>query len=389
MMKEQGKKELALEIRNAKEMAASGKVDESFAIFDKLREKYPDDREVAENLEALRKRINNDQYLQTVRNNIMEGLNIYKKGNIRGAIVKWQEGLNFDPENTQLKAYIKSAEEKFRIAENLPGILAEGVEIYKTGKIEEAIEKWREVIKLEPDNTRAKAYIDSANVKLREYKLKKETDSMIKSAQEESAQGNDLEALLLYKQVLNLKPDLREIKDVMERLYQKLTKEDFGSDVEAAIISEAFIRGIDRLLEDDYMSALKEWKKAIEKRPLEKKLKDYSEKVKAILKTRLEELMSDADETYREKRYTETMDSLNKILKIDASNEFALKYMLDVKPMIGEEIQKAYREAMDYYNDNKLEQCRDKLLTVLHMDPDYLAAKKRLEEVNERISKIK
>ena len=310
MLKEQGRKDLVAEIKAAKELSAGGMVKESFAAFEKLRDKYPDDREVGENLEALRMRLSADQNTQDVRNMIMEGLNIYKKGNIKGAIVKWQEGLSLDPNNAQIKAYIKSAEEKVAIAANLPGIIAEGVAVYKTGKIEDAIEKWREALRLDQSNAQARSYIDGAEQKLRELKLKKEIDAMFKSG------GNDLEALLQFSHALNLKPDSAEIKTAMDDVYGRLAKEDFGKDVEAALASEAFIKGINKLLEEDYMSALREWKKVVEKRPLETKLKDYMEKVKKILKSRMEDLMEKVDESYRNKKTAETMEYLNKILRI-------------------------------------------------------------------------
>lgn len=389
MLKEQGRKDLTAELKTGKDLAAAGKVKEAFAIFEKMRDKYPDDREVADNLEVMRKRLNNDQYQQTIKNVILEGLNIYKKGNIRGAIVKWQEGLGLDPENAQLKAYIKSAEEKFEIASNLPNILAEGLEIYKTGRVEEAIEKWKEVLKFDANNVQAKSYIEGAEQKLRDFKLKKEMDALVKAAQEESSKNNDLEALLLYKRAMNLKPDSADIKTAMDAAHAKLGKEDFGKDVEAALISEAFIRGIDRLMEEDYMSTLREWKKAVEKRPLEKKLKDYTEKVKTVLKNRLEGLMAKTDESYRSRRYTETLESINVILKIDAANEFALKYLRDIKPLIDEESQRLYKEAMDFYGESKLKECRDRLLSVLKIDPNHITARKRLEEVNERLAAVK
>jgi twitching motility protein PilT len=386
MLKEQGRKDLAAEIKAAKELSARGLIKESFAIFEKLREKYPDDREVGENLEALRNRLSSDQNSQDVRNMIMEGLNIYKKGNIKGAVVKWQEGLSLDPNNAQIKAYIKSAEEKITIAASLPNIIAEGVAIYKTGRIEEAIEKWREAIKLDQGNVQARSYIEGAEQKLRELTLKKETDAMFRSGQEEMSQGNDLEALLLFSHALNLKPDSREIKAAMDESYAKLAREDFGKDVEAALASEAFIKGINKLLEEDYMSTLKEWKKVVEKRPLETKLKDYMEKVKKILKVRMEDLMEKVDESYRTKKMADAMVYLNRILHIDPANEFALKYMRDLKPLFDEEASGLYREAMDLFGESKLKESREKLLAVLRIDPNHLTARKRLEEVNERLS---
>ncbi len=386
MLKEQVRKEYTSDIRAAKDAANAGKIKEAFTMFEKLREKYPEDKEIAENLEATRKKLNNDQWQQNVKNTIMEGLNIYKKGNIKGAIVKWQEGLTLDPENAQIKSYIKSAEEKINQMNNLPAILAQGVEIYKTGKIDDAIAKWREVLVFDPGNTQAKSYIDGAEQKMKEFKLKKEIDNLVKWGSDEMNGGNLLEALLYFKRALALKPEAPELKKSMDESYAKLLKEDFGNDVEAAITAEAFKKGVDSLLEEDYFATLKEWKKAIEKRPLEKKLKDYIEKVKKILKNRLEGLMEKTDDSYRNKRILEVVDNINKILHIDPTNDFALKYLRDVKPLVEEETQRIYSEAMALLADSKLPECREKLLLVMKIDPNHLTAKKRLEEVNERLS---
>jgi tetratricopeptide (TPR) repeat protein len=386
MLKEQGRHELTTEIKAAKDTAARGLIKEAFAMFEKLREKYPDDREVGENLESLRNRLSSEQFSQDIKNIIQEGLNIYKKGNIKGAIVKWQEGLSIDPASAQLKAYIKSAEEKLAAAENLPGIIAEGVAIYKTGKIEEAIEKWNEALRLDGSNAQARSYISGAEQKLRELKLKKETDSVLKSGMDEINAGNELEALMLFKRALNLKPDSAEIKNALDASYGRLAKENFGEDVDGALASEAFVKGINRMLDEDYLAALKEWKKVVEKRPLEHKLKDYMEKTKKILKNRLETLMENADESYRNKKTADTMDYLNKILHIDPANEFALKYMHDLKPIFDEEVSKLYREASDLYAAGRFRESKEKILMVLRIDPGQPAARKKLEEINERIS---
>jgi tetratricopeptide (TPR) repeat protein len=140
------------------------------------------------------------------------------------------------------------------------------------------------------------------------------------------------------------------------------------------------------MLDEDYLAALKEWKKVVEKRPLEHKLKDYMEKTKKILKNRLETLMENADESYRNKKTADTMDYLNKILHIDPANEFALKYMHDLKPIFDEEVSKLYREASDLYAAGRFRESKEKILMVLRIDPGQPAARKKLEEINERIS---
>jgi len=390
MLKEQSKKELNNELKKVKDMVAQNKSKEAYAELEKLYSKYPDNREITEMLENIKRNINKQQYEQTLKDIILEGLNIYKKGNIQGAIVKWQEGLNIDPENQQLKSYIKSAQEKLEIINNLPKLLNEGLEIYKTGSINDAINKWEEILKIDPGNKQAINYITGAKQKLKELKLKKEIEGLISKADEEISKNNDLAGLLLYKRALILNPNNQTIDKKIDEVKEKLLKQDFGgTDVEAALTAEAFRKGIEYLFEEDYISTIKEWKKALEKRPLEKKLKDYIDIVKDILKKRLEELMEKTDQAYRERHLDETIDNINNILKIDPTNEFALKFMRDIKSLIDEEVQKKYKEAIDLMDAGRLKETREMLLYILKLDPNHLSAKKRIEEVNESLSKLK
>ena len=390
MLKEQSKKELNNELRKVKDLIEQKKSKEAYELLEKLYSKYPENSEITEMLENIKRNINKQQYEQTLKDIILEGLNIYKKGNIQGAIVKWQEGLNIDPENQQLKGYIKSAQEKLETINNLPKILNAGLEIYKTGNITEAINKWEEVLKIDPGNKQAINYITGAKQKLKELRLKKEIEGLISKAEEEIKNNNDLAGLLLYKRVLALNPNNQEIDKKIDEIKERLIKQDFGgTDVEAALTAEAFQKGIGYLFEEDYISTIKEWKKALEKRPLEKKLKDYIDIVKNILKKRLEELMEKTDLAYRERRLDETIDNINSILKIDPTNEFALKFMRDIKSLIDEDVQKKYKEAIDMMEAGRLKETRELLLYILKLDPNHMSARKRLEEVNESLSRLK
>lgn len=390
MLKEQTKKEFDNQLKQGKALLSSGKYREAYEFYSKLRSKYPDNQEIAQTLEMIQQKINSEQFQEQIKAIILEGLNIYKKGNIKGAIVKWQEGLNLDPDNVQLKTYIKSAEEKIQVVGNITSLLNEGVEIYKTGRINEAIQKWQEVLKIEPNNSQAKIYIESAKQKLREIAQKKEQEELFRKGEEAFNAGNALEAISYLKRALNFKPDDEKVKKKYEEVYNTLMAETFGgTDVESAITAEAFQKGLVKFLEEDYITTIKEWKKAIEKRPLEKKLKDYLDKVKDILKKRLENLMEKVDEYYRENRILDALEKINDILKIDPTNEFALKYLRDIKPLVEQEVQQIYKTGMEFYEQNKLKEAKEKFEMILKIEPEHLSAKKRLEEINERIEKLK
>ncbi len=385
MMKEQTQKELKAELQKGKALLSQNKFQEAHELYEKLLAKYPDVKEAQEGINIAKKNLNSEAFAQTIKNILMEGLNIYKKGNIQGAIVKWQEGLQMDPSNQQLLNYIKSAQENLKLASMIPGMINEGLEIYKTGRIDEAIAKWSEVLKVDPNNVQAKGYISSAQQKAAELREKKEIESSLAAAAAAAASGSFIEAMMLYKHIVDIKPSVVEAKNGFEEARAKLMAESFGNDVEAELANEAFRRSIDLVIKENYFEAIKEIKKAAEKRPLDKKLKDYMEKVKAALKSRLESLMVKTDEAYRSRNIFAAVEYANSILRIDPANEFALKYIRDIKPMIDAETDRMYKQAVELITNMKLKEAKEILEKILKADPSHVTAAKRLQEVNESI----
>lgn len=388
MLKEQNRKDYEAAISRVRELMSSNKQKEAYDMCEKLGIKYPDNKLVAELMQAAKLSLNKEEYTQNIKKIITDGIAIFKSGNLKGAILKWQEGLNFDPNNPQLKQYIRNAEERIAAAENIPGILAEGVEIYKQARFDDAIDKWKEVLELDPDNQNAASYIETAEQKKREYRIKKEAEELGARAREEAERGNDLEAVLIMKRAVLIRPT-DEVKGAFEAMHQKLLSENFGEDTEGQLIAEAFRKGLERLLEEDYFTAIREWKKAVEKRPLEKKLKDYIERVKQLLKARLEELIQKTDEEYRQRNIPEAMGHINKIILMDPTNEQALKYQRDLKPLAEEQTQKLYAEGIELMNSGKLAEAKAKMFMVMKITPDHMTAKKRLEEINESLDRLK
>lgn len=390
MLKDQVHKELEEQIRQAKALFAANKMREAYAAFEKILSQDPTNKEIADLMEKVKVTVNKEQNQQLIKSMINDGLNIYKQGNIKGAILKWQEVLNMDPDNMQAKSYIKSAEERQETANAVPQIIAEGVELYKTGKVEEAINTWKKVLKMDLTNAQAKAYIESAEQKLKEFRLKKEIEKLHKKGVEEAEAGNLLQAIFSLKKALNLKPDSQEIQKNFDDTYNRLISDSISADksVDSEVAVESFKKGLDEFLKENYVDTIKEWKKTQEKRPLDKKLKDYIDRAKDIFKARLEELIEKMDEAYRTKNVVEMTNYSNAILKLDPTNEYTLKFLRDVRPMIEEEAQNKYKEAMDLYNDNKLKEAREKIISALQMAPDHVTAKKRLEEINERLAKV-
>ena len=99
-----------------------------------------------------------------------EGVSLYEGGDKEKARGKFQEVLTLKPNDDTANDYIKKltgqeAHEKVD-AEQVKALYYDGVNLYINGKIHEAIEKWQECKKLDPNNINAQKNIEKAMVKL-------------------------------------------------------------------------------------------------------------------------------------------------------------------------------------------------------------------------------
>jgi len=99
-----------------------------------------------------------------------EGVSLFEGGSQDKAKVRFQEVLKFNSSDETANDYIKKmtgkqAPEKVD-AEQVKALYYDGVNLYINGKIQEAIEKWRECLKQDPGNVNAQKNIDKAMVKL-------------------------------------------------------------------------------------------------------------------------------------------------------------------------------------------------------------------------------
>lgn len=88
--------------------------------------------------------------------------------------------------------------------------------------------------------------------------------------------------------------------------------------------------------------------------------------------------MEKVDTYYRNKQIINAMTCINEILKIDPTNEFALQYLRDIKPLVENTTQEMYKEAMELYSQNKLKDTKEKLEQILKIDPNHITAKKKI-----------
>ena len=125
----------------------------------------PDDPRINENLFKVQKDISN-----TVKDLDAEGVSLFEGGDKVKAKSRFDKVLQYKPNDDTANDYVKKltgqqAQEKVD-AEMVKTLYYDGVNLYINGKIHEAIGKWQECLKQDPNNVNAQNNINKAMVKL-------------------------------------------------------------------------------------------------------------------------------------------------------------------------------------------------------------------------------
>jgi cytochrome c-type biogenesis protein CcmH/NrfG len=125
----------------------------------------PSDARIGENLFKVQKDISNK-----VKDLDAEGVSLFEGGDKENAKSKFEEVLKFKPNDDTANDYVKrltgqQAQAKVD-AEKVKELYYEGVNLYINGKIHDAIGKWQECLKEDPNNVNAQSNINKAMVKL-------------------------------------------------------------------------------------------------------------------------------------------------------------------------------------------------------------------------------
>lgn len=96
--------------------------------------------------------------------------------------------------------------------------LDEGLVLYGLGEFKKAVEKWRQILKIDPDNEQAKDYIISAG-----YSVEEE-DNTLQKIKELINERKFEEAYDLAKPYIDVEPENTELKHYMEILNDSLNE---------------------------------------------------------------------------------------------------------------------------------------------------------------------
>ena len=252
--------------------------------------------------------------------------------------------LRFGPNVAEARRNRKSHEDQLKSeileklkTDSIRSYMAAGDQALENKDYAEARDQYSKVLAWDPRHTGAQDKLSRLDGLEKAYK----TQSNLAEAKKLVADGNDLDAMVIYKTVLDLDPANEEARKGMDssgaRMRQAGRKAFSAvSNLSPAEAQKTFEKGLDLYLSGKYSQAMAQWKILVAANPLERQVFDYvsraqtrletdkaqSEisKKKAVQANRVELLRHQAFEDYRKGDLKSALDAWKEILSADPQN---------------------------------------------------------------------
>ena len=233
----------------------------------------------------------------------------------------------------QLKAEIL---EKLK-TDSIRSYVAAGDQALENKDYTEARNQYSKVLAWDPHNAGAQDKLSRLDGLEKSY----ETQTKLSEAKKLVADGNDLDAMVLYKAVLDLDPANAEARKGMDSSGARMRQEgrkafSAVSNLSPAEAQKTFEKGLDLYLSGKYSQAMAQWKILVAANPLQRQVFDYvsraqtrletdkaeseKNKKKAVQANRVELLRRQAFEDTRKGDLKSALDAWKEILAGDPQN---------------------------------------------------------------------
>lgn len=195
---------------------------------------------------------------------LSQGAALYAGGDVEGAIAMWNKALEIDPNNKAAREYISKAQNKKQL--DAKALIAEGKDLMSKGQYAAALSRFNQALKLEPANAEAAAGKEDAQAKIKQL------------AREKLNEGKELYNLQKYDEAeeklraaLKLDPSLSEANAYLSKISEarSASKPKFSEDE----LNALYLKGVEAYVKEDYETAVYYWTKVLEMDPNHSKAK--------------------------------------------------------------------------------------------------------------------
>jgi tetratricopeptide (TPR) repeat protein len=164
--------------------------------------------------------IQNEQKSGTEKN-YRKGIELLSQGKLREAIFSLERAAELDPNDQGIKNLLYKTRTQLR--ENVKALMARGVELLNSGRATEAKEKFNEVLKLDPDNAEAAEYLTNLTGKVAQVTVsKEEIKKLYYDGVSLYLDGQNRRAIEVWRKILVLDPENQEAKSSITKAEMEL-----------------------------------------------------------------------------------------------------------------------------------------------------------------------
>ena len=228
--------------------------------------------------QSMLEQMNSAQMKDDTEKGLKRGSDFLKKGMNDEAALEFKKVLRDDPNNAEAKAYLDKLAgraENEALGNQVKAVLRKGLELYQQEKIDEAVAVWEESLKLDPGNTQARSYIKAAQ----EHKVAMARAQSLVANGVAAYQTGDLStAVSLWEQALAADGHNEQAEQYLVEGRKQIKKRE--AEIEA---KQHFVTGATFYQAGQVMEAGREWSWALKILPDYQEATEYLAQAKAYI----------------------------------------------------------------------------------------------------------
>jgi len=280
-----------------------------------------------------------------------EGIQFFKNKKYKNAIAKWEQVLQYFPNHAQTRQWIERTRNEIAKQISIQELINKGTELYNNNELERAVEEWKKVLDIDPDNAEVENLLTEASARLELA----QTDS------------SDIPAM-----------DSPDVDDIAkkERDEEKLLKE-----------------GLALMYTRDYFPALRKFKNVLARRPKHTEALLYVETLKGTLAAEgiLDEWLEETKQSFEAGRTEDTRVKLEILSLLEVRdpviqrmyNEILTKDSEDSTDSTEEQVKQLLNRSLSLYEAGDTESAIDLWEKILGLDPENQQAKNYISTARE------
>lgn len=372
-LSEKKHKESEIHVQLGVDLYNKNKIKDAIKEFETAVNLYPQNETAQNYLNEAR-----TKYDSMVQEPLENGKIALRDGRLSDAIKNFQAVLKIDPENEIAKRFLDKS--KSLIDDNIKFNLKQGQQELHNRNYSKALEYFREVLNLDPNNKQAKAGVDTSL---------KNLQGVVKSF---VSKGIDLfnkkkynSAIEQFEKALNLDKEYVPAKEWLEK-----TKKLYEKNKIILTIEEYMQSGIEQYQNKNYQQAKSFFEKVLQLRSNHKNANSYIKKCDVELsklekQERIARVITDGLIQYRRKKYNEAIDIWKKAKEMDPTNKIIDEYISFAEKSKQESMNKYFNDGLRFYEEGNLLKAKENLEKALQQNPKHSKAKAKLSEVKSAI----